>query len=246
LSLASLASPAFDEFAASYKTHINRAATLSGESFDYFVRLRTNLLADRLSQTIDLHAPLRVLDFGCGIGETERHLTRVLPHCLVYGVDESGQSVRVAAGLGLTNAVFIAASSARLPFKDASVDVIYSNGTFHHMAHSHHATVLRELWWVLKAGGNAFIFENNPYNALMMYAMSRIPFDRDARVLRPGYLRRAMTDAGFDHLATHFYLYYPRALSVLRSTERYLQRGPLGAQYLVLTTDRMVLPESGA
>ncbi len=75
------------------------------------------------------------------------------------------------------------------------------------------------------------LFENNPWNPGTRLVMSRIPFDRDAVLVRPGEARRLLEAAGLEPRFTGFYFYFPRWLGALRPIERRLVRLPLGAQY---------------
>jgi hypothetical protein len=64
--------------------------------------------------------------------------------------------------------------------------------------------------------------------------MSRIPFDRDAKLISPPRARNLLARAGFGVLRTDFLFFFPRLLAALRPLEVTLSRIPAGAQYLVL------------
>ena len=73
------------------------------------------------------------LDFGCGVGRLSRALaTR---YAEVVGVDISPSMLEQARVLNahLTNVRFIENATPRLPFAEASVDLVYSVITLHHM-----------------------------------------------------------------------------------------------------------------
>jgi ubiquinone/menaquinone biosynthesis C-methylase UbiE len=123
-----------------------------------------------------------------------------------------------------------------LPFPADSFDVIYSNGTFHHIDHAAHAAVLRELARVLRPGGHLFVFENNPLNPLTVLNMRRNPFDKGAKMLAPWYLRKLERGAGMRARAPRYYVFFPKHLKALRWSEKHLRRLPLGAQYYVWGT----------
>jgi SAM-dependent methyltransferase len=183
------------------------------------------------------HAHVRtLLDFGCGIGATEQVLRETFPGAALHGVDESEESLKAAEALGVRGATFHHVPSARLPFDDGFFDLVYSNGTMHHIDHSRHAAVLSELARVLRPGGTLFVFENNPLNPVMVRAMRRNPFDANAKTLLPWYLRSAIARAGLSTKPPRYYAFYPKHLKAIRWTERYLDRVPLGAQYYVRGT----------
>jgi SAM-dependent methyltransferase len=72
----------------------------------------------------------RVLDIGCGTGQTTRHAARSAPHGHALGVDLSSQMIEVAQRLaereGLTNAEFQRADAQVYPFTPADFDLAIS------------------------------------------------------------------------------------------------------------------------
>jgi SAM-dependent methyltransferase len=226
----------FDAYAQSYKDIINRGAAITGESFEYFIGVRVALVIAELGGSSAQSRTQRILDFGCGIGATEQVFRQNFPGATLHGIDESPESLKAAEALGVPGATFHLAESTRLPFEDASFDLIYSNGTMHHIDHAKHAAVLGDLARVLRPGGNLFIFENNPLNPVMVRAMRQNPFDANARMLFPWYLRQAISNTGIWARRPRYYAFYPKHLKAIRWTERYLERLPLGAQYYVRGT----------
>ncbi len=222
----------FDQYAKSYRDIINERAAITGESFEYFIDLRLRLLDERLGGA----RPSRVLDFGCGMGATQQAMRRLWPGAMLDGVDSSPESIKAAQSLGLERAGFHVSGQTALPFPDGVFDLVYSNGTFHHIDHADHAATFREIARVMRPGGHAFIFENNPFNPVTVREMRRTPFDADAKMLFPHYLARLERQAGLRVNATRFYVFYPKQLKFLRWTERYMMRVPMGAEYFVWGT----------
>jgi SAM-dependent methyltransferase len=225
----------FDQYVRDYKEIIDRGAALTGESFEYFIELRVDLLAREIAAA-GAPSPLRILDFGCGIGATEKVLRDRFPGALIEGVDSSAESLRAAEALGLRDVKFHFAEGESLPFPDASFDLIYSNGTFHHIDHGKHGAVFAELKRVLRSGGHLFVFENNPLNPLMVRGMRQNPFDAGTKMLFPWYLRKVVRQAALRARAPRYYVFYPKQLKRLRWSEKYLRAVPIGAQYYVWGT----------
>jgi SAM-dependent methyltransferase len=226
----------FDQYARDYKEIIDRHAAVTGENFEFFIQLRVDLLSRDLAK-VRAPAPLRILDFGCGIGATEQVLRERFPGAEIDGVDASPASLEAARALGVPGARFHAVTGPRLPFADASFDLVYSNGTFHHIPHDEHAAVLGELRRVLRPRANVFVFENNPLNPLMVRAMRTNAFDQGAKMLFPWYLRRLIGGARLRARAPRYYCFYPKQLKSLRWSEKHLRAVPLGAQYYVWGDD---------
>lgn len=225
----------FDRYAESYRDVINRHAAITGESFEYFIGVRLGLMLDALARRGEPE-PRRVLDFGCGIGATEVIMRERMPRARLDGVDPSPESIKTAQSQNVPEATFQVCAGLPLPFEDSTFDAVYSNGTFHHIDHAEHPAIFAEVARVLRPGGHAFIFENNPFNPLIVREMRRSPMDAGTKMLFPHYLARLQRNAGLQVNATRFYVFFPKQLKALRWSERYLRRVPFGAQYFVWGT----------
>ena len=226
----------FDTYVEDYRDIINRVSSISGEQYEYFIQLRLSLLRERILDKAVQFSSMRILDFGCGTGATEIYLKSVFPGALVYGLDSSAESIRAAREMSLTDVNFILSEGLQLPFSDGFFDLIYSNGTYHHIDPVCHSALLQEMFRVCRKGGDLFIFENNPRNPLMMRAMKKNPFDDDATVVYPVQLRTIAANAGFDCREISYYFFFPRIVSALRCMEKWLRKVPLGAQYFLWAT----------
>jgi SAM-dependent methyltransferase len=224
----------FDEYAHNYRDIINKVSRLSGEEYEFFIELRLDLMRAKLAAIGA--APSSALDFGCGTGKTELYMEQSFTSVAIRGVDMSLDCIRAARELPVTRTIFDVLDSDYLPYGDSIFDLIYTNGTIHHIPREKHSDVLSELYRVLRPGGHVFIFENNPLNPLMMRAMRKNPFDTDAKVVYPDYLRNITEQAGFFLQCVNYYFFFPRALRMLRSFEKYLAHVPLGAQYFLWCT----------
>lgn len=113
-------------------------------------------------------------------------------------------------------------------------DLVYCNGVFHHISAGERPGAIEQVFKALKPGGLFALWENNPWNPVTRYAMSRVPFDRDAILVWPTQARRLLRSAGFEVLRTDFVFFFPAGLRKLRFLEPHLCKLPLGGQYLVL------------
>lgn len=103
-----------------------------------------------------------VLDLGSGTGYLAIEIARKAPGLQVYGVDLSRRMVEIARrhAKGVDNAQFVFGNVARLPFKDGSIDFVVSTGASHHWKTPR--LVFEECHRVLKAGGEAWIYDGYP------------------------------------------------------------------------------------
>ena len=99
-------------------------------SYESAARLQSSVAAELLERLAAFDfAPGVVLDLGCGPGRVSRELKERYPHSQVIALDLSAGMLRealrhLAAGRPFER---VCGDALRLPLKDASVDLIYSN-----------------------------------------------------------------------------------------------------------------------
>ena len=220
---------AFDD-ADAYDDMLHGGLRLSGEEKDYFVRGRVDDLRAQLPAG---WRPRRILDFGCGGGDTCPVLAAAFPGADVVGADVAepvlAHARRAHSSPGVS---FCAVDELRA---DSPFDLCYVNGAFHHIPPPERALAAERIRALLTDGGYLALFENNPWNPGTRLVMRRIPFDRDAQMLSARSARRLLHDTGFSEVRPARFLFYlPRALAPLRFVEPRLAGLPLGGQYHVL------------
>jgi SAM-dependent methyltransferase len=226
--------PRFDSYTETYRGVINVSVKLSGEQYEHFAGLRLELMQKELAVRTGRRDGFSILDFGCGIGETAKIMRARFPASSITGVDESGESIAQAVALGLPNTTFIMSEENGIPLAAERFDVVYSNGTFHHIDGERQADFLAELQRTATDAGYIFIFENNPRNPLTVHAMSINPFDAGLKAVYPSRLISLGARVGLHHVKTSYYFFFPRILKIMRPLERFMGRVPFGAQYFVL------------
>jgi trans-aconitate methyltransferase len=174
----------------------------------------------------------KVIDYGCGTGSTAKYLRRELHAEQVLGMDVSEDELRIARENHPKPWARFCNVNEYWP--DESFDVVYCNGTFHHIPPAERADVVKFLFDSLAPGGWLGLWENNPWNPGTRMVMKKIPFDRDAITLSIPETRRMVASAGFEVVRSDSLFYFPKSLAVLRPVERWLTGLPLGGQYLVL------------
>lgn len=215
-----------------YDAMLARGLRYSGEGRDFFMEGRVRDLCARLAAP-----PRRILDFGCGTGETAAHFAARFPEALVVGVDDAQNAIAHAAR---------AHGSARVRFgrvtellAEGGFDLCYTNGVFHHIPPAAREGAVRAIHGALRPGGVFALFENNPWNPGTRLVMRSIPFDRDAIPISPPEARALLRRAGFSEIAApRFLFWFPRFLAPLRVLEPALVRVPFGAQYYFLAAKR--------
>jgi len=220
----------FDEFAADYDRALARGLSLSGEDKDFFARGRLAWLSDCLRELGE--APKSVLDFGCGTGSASRYLLDLPAVQRVVGVDISAKCIEVARhSFGSERAQFVLQAEYD---PRGEMDLAFCNGVFHHIPVIERANAVNFIYRAVRRGGLFAFWENNPWNPGTRWVMSRIPFDRDAIMLRPREAGRMLSCGGFQVLRTDYLFTFPKILRWLRWVEPMISPLPVGAQYQLL------------
>lgn len=222
---------AFDDYAGEgeYDRALEESLEVSGEGKEFFARGRVVWAASWLKAQ-QAPSPARVLDYGCGVGDTAPLLHSEWGARTVVGVDESAACIRAAVARHPLHTFTTVADHQALQDFDAA----YVNGVLHHVPLAQRADVVQRIARSLRPGGRLFLFDNSPWNPGTRFVMSRCRFDDDAVMMWPHQARRLMRSAGFHIEKTAFLFVFPRPLSALRALEPALERAPLGAQYVVV------------
>ena len=217
------------DLAEEYDAMLNRGLRVTGEDKSYFAHGRIRALRELYIP--DFHAA-DILDFGSGIGDTSRILAQYFHGARVVGVDTSESAVAWANQHNSGDGVSFQPLSEFAA--DGGFDLVYVNGVFHHIVTENRAEALGLIRDALRPGGRVAFFENNPWSIPARIVMSRIPFDKDARMVSPRLAASMLSEAGFRVDQVRYLFFFPGFLSALRSLEPRLARVPLGAQYLVV------------
>src|ERR1044071_7729688 len=107
----------------------------------------------------------RLLEIGCGMGTDLLQFARGGARCT--GIDLTPRSIEITRHrfrLYDADGSFMISDGERLPFRDQSFDVVYSNGVLHHTPDT--AGAIRELHRVLRVGGIAkvMLYHRNSLN----------------------------------------------------------------------------------
>ena len=223
--------PEFDQFAGDYDAALNAGLKFSGEAKEFFAENRVKWLKRRLGGF--LKPASRCLDYGCGTGTATPYLMETLGLAQLTGVDLSEESLAIARKDHGSPLVSFQQLDTLQDLQDV-FDLGYCNGVFHHIPLAERPGCAASIFRAMKPGATFALWENNAWNPMVRFIMSRVPFDADAIMLFPGEARRLMRDAGFEVIGTDFLFVFPGALAPLRVVEPALCKLPLGGQYQVL------------
>jgi SAM-dependent methyltransferase len=217
----------FDEYASRYEAVIDEYISFSGQSQDFYTRVKAEHL-HRILDTKGAGSELDVLDIGCGHGLIHRYMHD--PQYRLTGIDVAEKALRRAQD-GNPHVNYDLYDGLRLPYPDETFDVAFTICVLHHVPVDQRAVFISEARRVLRCGGMFVIFEHNKLNPLVQWVVSRIPFDRNAILLTSWQAEKLVRNASFREIYSNYILVFPFDAAPFRKIESYLRRLPLGAQY---------------
>jgi SAM-dependent methyltransferase len=134
------------------------AATRFRSEYDYavFEYLRSAKVLQALDRA-GVRVSGRVLDAGCGGGGTALSLAEESAFAVGLDLEArfAGSGTRLRAEKSTANAAFVQGDGARLPFRDAAFDLVFSHSVIEHVASA--GSYLRECHRVLRPGGVLYL-----------------------------------------------------------------------------------------
>jgi len=166
--------------------------------FNPFTDLGWQTLGRQFERSVRPTGPLRLLDLGCGTGQSRQLYAR---HAREYvGVDLCERAI-AAARVRFPESGWLVADARTLPFPDESFDVVAFSSVLHHIPDF--PAALREAGRVLRPGGKVFAFDPNLLHpAMALFRHPRSPMylrqgvSPDERPLLPRALKRAFRESG--------------------------------------------------
>ena len=163
-------------------------------------RGKEHVFRQRQIELAHLHAGDDVLDVGCGTGTLAIAAAKVVGHeGKVCGVDPSLELLAYAqkkARRARAKVDFLTAGGERLPFDDASFDVVFSTLVLHHLpGHAVHAT-FAEIRRVLRPEGRLLVVDIGGEQDGRRTLHGHASFDLDTFVPKLSHVGFRATDAG--------------------------------------------------
>jgi len=206
----------FDAIAADYD------CSLPEHVQEHYLTVRERVLGGLLAGGVGL-------DVGCGTG---RLMQRLSGRGRVYGVDGSMGMLRVLRQQGRGRGV--KALTHRLPFADASFDLVWCVAVLHHLASKERvAATVAEMVRVTRPGGHVVIWDHNPLNPYWPVVMGRVPQDQGRERLVPAAeIEAALREAGASAWSVRRMGFVPDfaprwAMGLFRLVEAVVERTPV-------------------
>lgn len=146
----------------------------------------------------------RLLDVGCGTGSLLMRLSGDAEAAMLVGLDYSPAMLRRLTSRAATsdraNVHAVQADSERLPFADASFDLVTCCNSFHH--YPHQALVAREMHRVLAPGGMLILIDGFRDNVIgwVVFDVFVALAERSVHHCSWSQVRHLLLDAGFTDI----------------------------------------------
>jgi SAM-dependent methyltransferase len=229
----------FDRHKETYRTEIDRAVSFSGQSHDFFTRVKAEYLIDILKEIQKSRPerpsgvlPIEVLDIGCGHGHIHPYLVQPDVPLKLHAIDVAATVVEEARRLNPT-VEYESYEGDWLPYPDQSFDVAYTIAVMHHVPPAQWPAFLQEMRRVVRPGGLVVIFEHNPINPLTQWIVRTCPIDENAVLLNCRKLTKLVAQARLVGIEGRYILFTPLDGPRYRKFDKMIGWLPLGAQYYV-------------
>jgi ubiquinone/menaquinone biosynthesis C-methylase UbiE len=219
----------FDAYAAVYDTAVDRSVSFTRRNAAFYARRKVELLEEIVRPRLGSLQGLSLLDVGCGTGTTDRHFASRVRK--LRGVDVS-EEMLVQARRRVPKAEFSWYDGEKLPFADASFDVVVAICVLHHVPVSKRFKMMNEIVRVTRSGGFVAVFEHNPLNPLTRHAVNTSEIEHNVGLLSPHHVVELLRDAADVEPDVRHFLFSPLGGAIGCSLDRHLRRVPLGGQYV--------------
>ena len=172
--------------------------------YDFFLRITfpEKKIKQALIDQCSFKTDERILDFGIGTATLSLMIKQQFPSINITGIDVDSKILEIAKNKVKGNVNLLQYDGSHIPLPDESIDKILSSLVFHHIATANKKIVLKELYRVLKPGGEFHIADfgkaNNLYSKLAFGIFRRIDGEENTRINAMGLLPSFISDAGFS------------------------------------------------
>jgi SAM-dependent methyltransferase len=219
----------FDRFRDNYEDELEDAIAFAGADAGLYTEVKADAVVDLARRTLGDPDRLRVLDAGCGPGETDACLRGRFAE--LVGADISEGMVEVAAERNPWASYRHFHEGESLPFEDDRFDLSFAICVLHHVEPPLRPGFLGELARVTRPGGVVAVFEHNRVNPGTRKVVRDCKFDEGVTLLPIRETLSLLDGQSLIPVERRHILFFPWRGRALRSLERGLARVPLGAQY---------------
>jgi ubiquinone/menaquinone biosynthesis C-methylase UbiE len=169
--------------------------------YDLIMRLTMRELTfkQRLVEQACIEKGQHILDLGCGTATLTILIKKMYPETEVTGLDRDPDVLKIARAKVARNSLNIKLDQGmafKLPYPDGSFDRVLSSLLLHHLTRENKIRTLREVFRVLRPGGEFHLADFGKPSNVLMYPVSlvmrQVEENRDnVNGLLPEFIRKA-------------------------------------------------------
>ncbi len=184
--------------------------------------MRESTIKPRLVEQMKVKKGHRILDLGCGTATLTIMIKKGQPEAEVIGLDIDPKILTFARSKVEREGLEIAfelSTATELPYLDESFDRVVSSMVFHHLNRESKVRALKEIFRVLRPGGELHIADfGKPHNVLMYLISLFVRHFEETLDNIKGFLPEMIRNAGFtDVEETAHYMTINGTLSLYRA-----------------------------
>ena len=216
----------FDGLSEEYETTVRQGTGVVAGNDDYLCRYKVEIAKEICPDAA------KIMDFGAGIGLSQKYLHEQFPKSTYFATDTSKQSLNLLK----KRYPNVTVKETQKVFNEDlnTYDLIFVSCVFHHIEPKSRGQVLCSLVKCLKHQGSLIIFEHNPYNPLTQLVVKTSPIDKGVKLLKMSELLQMGNQLENVSCNGAYTVFFPSFMKKLRKLEKSkLKHVKLGAQYYV-------------
>lgn len=223
----------FDKYSKNYRSVHDNNIKISGANSDYFSEYKVKIISDL--ENINIPNDIKILDLGCGDGNSLKYFRDYFPNALLYGLDISSASIDEAIKKNILNTIISTYNGVNIPYDFNSFDIVFLSGVIHHVPTNFRENLLAEIYRVLKTTGRLYIFEHNPFNPVTRKIVHECIFDENANLISASNLKSLLVKNGFKYNLIKYTVFFPKhkIFKLFNFIEEKITWIPLGGQYYI-------------
>lgn len=158
------------------KHSITKILNFGAGFYDKWAEHNLNKVYQKFINLANLNGNEKVLNIGCGSGNFDLMIAKILPEDSIFGIDTAPKMIEIAKRKANKQGYKIdyrIGSSTKLPYENNEFDIIFTCLLYHYLIYEEKSETLKEIQRVLKQNSKYFSFElcgfpNNQFHLIFL------------------------------------------------------------------------------